>query len=380
MDYVGPISSEYGKGVVRKGRREKTEVYHADSGDEAGTKIRFNLYEGAAPEEYAIRRDREGRWFLHNKTQTRERRKDIPSEKPTYREIPIDKVDPSNEQQAMMPKLDGAHVIVDMKAGRAPRVFSYRRGKKTGTELIEHTHKMPEMLKRKVPKQLDGTILRAEVIGVDKSGKSIPSEGISGMLNAKVWNSRAEQERRGVRLKVFPFSVVRHKGRDLDTASFDDKIDILRSVAELVPDFELPELAVTTKEKLKLLNDVKGKVHPLTDEGVVLVDKNDPRPIKAVITPDFDVHIRKVHRAQSTSGEKLDRAGAVSYSWTEDGPIVGRVGGFRHGEGRDMMEHPEKYIGRVAKVRARKVFKKGNQLGALFQPRFSGWHLDKGEV
>ena len=42
-----------------------------------------------------------------------------------------------------------------------------------------------------------------------------------------------------------------------------------------------------------------------------------------------------------------------------------------------MLADPKKYIGRVAKVKAMKSF---GDAGALFQPRFKEWHLDKGNI
>jgi len=382
MDYTGPISTEYGRGTVLKGRRAQAEVYHADPADEPGTKVRFNLYDGPAPEEYSIRRDKENRWFLHNKTQTRLRRPDLPSSKPEYGEVRLDEIDPSDTRQAMMPKLDGAHAIIDLKAGRSPRVFSYRVGKKSGTGLIEHTHKMPELLKKKVPKELDGTMLRGELLGVTGEGRSIPAERIGGLLNSKVWESRMRQAAQGVKLQAFPFSVVKYKGRTMEDAPFEEKLKVLREVESKLDELVIPEIAATADEKINLLNAIADKSHPLTEEGVVLVNRNEPgRPIKAKHAPDFDVFVRAVHQAKKKGGGLHDRVGAVGYSWTPGGRIVGQVGGFRHDEARDMWENPDDYIGRVAKVKATKVFKdnKGNP-GALFQPRFKEWHLDKGDI
>lgn len=382
MDYTGPISTEYGKGVVKKGRRTQTEVYHADPGDEAGTKVRFNLYDGANPEEFSARKDKEGRWFLHNKTLTRERRPDLPSSKASYKEIDVDDIDPVNDKQAMMPKLDGAHGVLDLSAGRSARVFSYRVGKKSKTGLIEHTHKMPDLLKDKVPKKVDRTVLRGEILAVDRKGKAIPSEMIAGLLNSKVWESRAKQAALGVKLKMFPFDVVKYKGKSMEDAPFSKKLEVLREVDSLIDDLALPELATTPQEKIKLMNKVRGKKHPLTEEGFVLVDKDNPGvPTKAKFAPDFDVYIRDIHAASKKGGGTHDRAGAVSYSWTPDGPIAGQFGGFKHDEARDMLRNPDDYKGRVAKVKAMKMFsdKDGNPK-ALFQPRFKEWHLDKGDI
>jgi len=378
MDYTGKITSEYGKGVVVKGRREKADVYHGASGQDKGTKLRFNLYGGSQPEEFSLRSDGKGGWFLHNKTLTRERRPDLPADKPELKEIDIDTVDAANDKQVMMPKLDGAHTVIDLQAGRAPRVFSYRVGKISKTGLIEHTHKLPDLLTRKVPTELDGTVLRAETVGVDQSGKVLPAAQIAGLLNSKVWESRRQQEKAGVKLKAFPFNVVKFQGRDVQDAPFEDKLRMIEQVRRALP--ALGEMPVVTdpKDKVYLLNAIKSKDYPLTTEGVVLVDKDQQKTIKAKVLPDYDVYVRKVLPAVSgKTGEELDRAGAVAYSWTPAGPVVGQVAGFRHDEARDMLQNPDRYIGRVAKVKALRKF---TDSGKLFQPRFKEWHLDKGDI
>jgi len=381
QDYTGPITSTYGKGEVERGRREKTEVYHADSSDEPGTKVRFNLYEGAHPEEFSIRKDKSGRWFIHNKTLTRERRPDIPAAKPKYKEIDVSQINPGDDRQAMMPKLDGAHALIDLQAGRAPRVFSYREAKKSDTGLIEHTHKMPEMLTKKVPANLDRTILRGEVLGL-KDGRAIPAQKIGGLLNSRVWKSRADQESTGVQLKMFPFDVVVHKGKSMEDAPFSEKLKVLREVERSLAGLDVPPLATNAEEKISLMNTMKAGKHPLTEEGFVLVDKNHAAaPIKAKFVKDYDVFVRGVNPAKKKGGGFHDRAGNVSYSWTPDGPIAGTIGGFAHREARDMLANPDKYVGRVAKTKAMKVFtdKEGNPM-SMFQPRFKEWHLDKGDI
>jgi hypothetical protein len=382
MNYWGDISTQYGKGKVVKGRRTTAEVYHADSTDQAGTKVRFNLYEGTQPEEYSIRKDQEGKWFIHNKTQTRENRPELPAEKLTFEEIDPDEVDPTDSTQAMMPKLNGAHGILDLQAGRAPRLFSYRVAKIAKTGLIEHTHKIPELLKTKVPKELDRTIARVEILGIDKDGKAIPLETLGGLLNSKVWDSRKKQAELGVKLQVYPHGLVQYHGKSMEGAPYSQQLDVLKKVEKSFGPAWLPELATTPEEKIDLLNRIRSKQHPLTDEGVVLVSPNDPViPIKAKFAPDFDVYVRGVHPAVSgKTGKPYERAGAISYSWTPGGPIVGQVGGFKHDEATDMLKNPDKYVGRVARVKATKVFKDGDEAGALFQPRFNGWHLDKGEI
>jgi len=382
MDYTGPISTEYGKGKVEKGRRTQADVYHATPDDKPGTKLRFNLYDGLSPEEYAIIRLDRG-WRIVNKTLTRERRPDLPADKPKYKELDVSKVDSTTPGQVMMPKLDGAHGIIDLQAGRAPRVFSYRTAKKAPTGLIEHTHKLPDLLKDKVPKSLDDTILRGEILAVDQKGKALPAETIGGLLNTKVWNSRAKQEELGARLHAFSFDVVKYKGKPMADAPFSEKLKVLKQVEKEIGDLWLPEIATTPKEKSKLLQRIEQGKHPLTREGVVLVKPEVPgSTTKAKFAPDFDVVVRDVHPAVSgKTGEPHDRAGSISYSWTGKGPIVGQLGGFSHDLGKDMLKNPDKYIGRAAKVKATKVFAgERGEPGALFQPRFKEWHLEKGDI
>lgn len=379
MDFSGEISEGYGKGTVHQGRRTKAEVHHADPTTGDGTKLRFNLYDSNHPQEYSIRKDRDT-WWLHNKTLTRERRPNIPDSKPSYKELELHEINTGLEHEVLMPKLDGAHTIVQLESGKIPRVFSYRVGKASETGLIEHTHKIPGLMGLKVPKELDGTVLRAETIATTEHGKAIPAEQIGGMLNSKVFESRKAQESRGASLKTFPFFVERFRGRDASSYPFAEQRKILAKVVEHLPIFTLPDLAQTAEEKRKLIDDVREGRHPLTGEGVVLVNPGQVPPLftKAKHAPDFDVYVRKIHAAKKEGGDLHDRAGAVSYSWTPDGPIVGQLAGFKHEEARDMLKNPDKYIGRVAKVRAMKKFEAGS--GALFQPRFKEWHLDKGDI
>ena len=380
LDYTGPITSTYGKGEVIKGRRTKADVYHMEPTEEPGTKIRFNLYDGPNPEEFSIRKDGNN-WFLHNKTLTRDRRPDLPSEKLTMKEVGIDTIDPMDKDQVLMPKLDGSSGIIDLQAGRCPRVFSYRVGKVSQTGLIEHTHKLRDLLNHKVPDSLDNTVLRGEIIGL-KNNKAVPAEQLAGLLNSKVWESRRKQDEEKIKLQVFPFNVVKYHGKNAENELFHVKQNILAEVKRAVPELEHVPMIHDPKEKAFLLNSIKSKGYPLTEEGVVVVGPDGVKAIKAKLLPDYDAYIRKIHPAISgETGEEHNRAGSVSYSWSPNGPIVGQFGGFKHEEARNMLANPDQYIGRVAKVTARKVFKgPDGGLGAMFQPRFKEWHLDKGDI
>ena len=56
--------------------------------------------------------------------------------------------------------------------------------------------------------------------------------------------------------------------------------------------------------------------------------------------------------------------------------MAGKVGtGFDHAELKDMLQHPDKYIGRVAKVFAMEKLPSNS----LRSPSFNAWHETKGK-
>jgi len=388
MDFEGELPPGYGQGPVKLETRQQADVYHSDP-----KKVRFNLYTGKGPEEFTARRvgDREYEslvknkaisssvdpkrvWAFHNKTPTKERLQ-LPMGRPPYKDKK-----PGQAQQLfedpdtiIMPKLDGAHNQVALEKGKVPRVISYRepQGERPGG-VIEHTHKVPSVLRKKVPAGLGGTVLRGETIAVDRKGRAIPAEELAGLLNSSVWNSRSEQRRRGVELRQSIFDVARYKGRDYQDQPYAKKLQVLRAVNKKLPSLFIPPIARTAGEAEKMLGDIKSGKNKLTGEGVVAWNLKGGRPTRIKLTEDHDVYVRKIHEEK---GKRGPMAGGFSYSHTPDGPIVGRVGtGMDHKLKKDMLENPQDYIGRAAKIIAEKKTKSG----ALAKPRFSEWHLDKG--
>jgi hypothetical protein len=138
-------------------------------------------------------------------------------------------------------------------------------------------------------------------------------------------------------------------------------------------------MAETSRDKVDLLNRIRTGQEPITREGVVLWPLEGGAPIKAKFRPEHDVYVRRIFPEM---GQRKGLAGGFEYSWTPRGKVVGRVGtGLNHDLKRDMLENPQKYIGRVARVRAESVYRdKQNpkKPGALRAPSFQDWHLDKG--
>jgi len=277
-----------------------------------------------------------------------------------------------------MPKLDGAHTILDFPtAGRIPRLFSYRVGRRATTSVIEHTHKAPALLELRVPKDLAGTILRAETVAVNKdTGKALPAPTLAGLLNSSVTNSREQQKALNAELKPILFDIIKYKGHDVSDKSFTQRYTLLKDIAAQTK-LDIVDVATTQKEKDNLLNSIKNQKHLLTTEGVILQRHQDSSSAtKAKLRPDHDVYVRDIFEATDATGTGKKRAGGFMYSWTPKGPITGRVGtGFDYAEATAMLASPKDYVGRVAKVEAETKYPSGK----LGKPAFKEWHLDKGK-
>jgi len=365
------IGSGYGKGKVQMVMKEPVEVVEADR-----DKVRFNVYAGKDISEYLLRRTHDNKWLLQNTTITKERRPDIPQSKPDYKETAPNKVDVTDDSQLMAAKIDGAHNTFVLDAGQPVRIFSYRPSERD-TGVIEHSHQFLPGHTVRVPDHLGGLILRGELVAADPhTGAARSSQDTGAVLNSGVWKSRDLQAHTPLRALIF--DVARRHGKDVESLPYEEKLPILRQVHESLPFLELPPMARTPKEKINLLNKIRSGKEPLTSEGVVLWPLKGGVPIKAKFRPDHDVYVREVYPEE---GKREGLAGGFRYSWTPEGKIVGNVGtGLDHALKRDLLEHPEKYIGRVAKVRALGVFPdKDNpkKPGALRAPAYKEWHLDK---
>lgn len=365
------IGQGYGKGRVRMALKEPTEIVEANN-----NLVRFNVYQGRDNQEFVLRRTKDNKWLLMNTTVTKDRQ-NVPQSKPKYREVEPDAIDVTDNDQLMMAKVDGAHNTFRLEAGKPVRVFSYRPTERA-TGVIEHTHRFVPGLQTRVPKTLDGLVLRGELFASDPiTGRAREAVETGAVLNSGVWKSRETQQHSPLRAVIF--DVARRNGQDVEDISYQEKLKILRKVHSALPILELPPMAKTPKEKVDLLNRIRTGQEPITREGVVLWPMPGGAPIKAKFRPEHDVYVRQIF---PETGQRAGLAGGFEYSWTPRGKVVGRVGtGLNHALKRDMLENPQKYIGRVARVRAEAVYRdKTNpkKPGALRAPSFQDWHLDKG--
>ncbi len=349
-------------------------------------RVHLLRHEGQKTEELVLRRvamagDQTPIWALHNATRTRSTQEGqrLPDMKPRYQEIPIGSVDFNNDQQLMTAKIDGAHTIVDFyKPDRMARTYSYRPTQRE-SGVIEHTFKFPNFQNLKTPPSLKGTMIRAETWASDSAGRAIPASEIGGLLNSNVIKSRQAQQEGNITLRRTGIDVIRYNGKDMSTAPYERKLEILREVNKATKGaIELPISARTPEEKAELLNAVKAGRLPETKEGVVLHDLSSSTMMKAKVRPDTDVYVREIVTKPLT--EAKGQAAGFKYSLEPTGPIIGHVGtGFSTQLRKEMLESPDRFVGRVAKVQSggQHVSRSG-RIGALVgSPAFKEWHIDK---
>jgi len=282
----------------------------------------------------------------------------------------LGKLDPEHPGEAWSAKIDGAHSVIKFKKGKLPDLFSHRRSKRTGGK-IDYTAKLPHI---KTPVNFNGQF-RGETYAVDRTGKAVEPEIVTSFLNRGVENSLAYQKQMGIKTKTALIDVESYNGKNMRDAPFEEKRDVMEAVAKHYPEFTLPAIAWTPKTKERLKKEVLSGKHKQSKEGLI-VHKTEVRGapfLKAKIFNEHDVVVRDIFEEESPTGRK-PMAGGFYYSWGEHGDIKGRVGtGFSHAEKEDMLRHPKKYIGRVARVQATKVSK--NKV--LLKPSFIHWHVEK---
>ena len=368
------IEEGYGKGTVQSSGLIPIEVVRSQPGH-----IRFNTYGGnkEGVQEYNLIETPKGT-LLHNITSTAESGVrgqggyPIPNAKPDYREIQTSSVGFDAPNEVHQAKLDGSHVTLHLREDRPVKIFSYRPTERA-SGVLEHTHKLPDYRELKAPPGLAGTVLRGELIGVDKStGRALPAEITGGLLNATVWNSREKQKELGAELRPAIFDVVRYKGKLMEDAPYAEKLKVLEEVQRKIPRLTIPPMARSADEKVDLFSKIQSGQHPLTSEGVVIWRLDDPRPTKAKFRPDVDAEVVGVTPGQ---GKHTGRVGALRVRLPGRDAITNVGTGLSDALRDQIAKDPNSFIGRVAKVRTQQVFPSGR----LRAPSFSEWHIDKGK-
>jgi hypothetical protein len=279
-------------------------------------------------------------------------------------------LDPNNPEEAWTAKIDGAHSIVEFEKGKLPDIYSHRISKRTKGK-IDYTSKLPHITNKS---PVSGKFT-AETYAVGSDGKAVEPETVTSILNRGVESSLQHQKTFGLTTRTALINVEKYQGKDVSKAPFEEKREIMEEVSRLNPNFTLPAIAYTPQEKKKLHQEVKKGKHPQTKEGLIVHKLGIPgSPLaKAKIFKEHDVHVRGIYEEVSPTG-RAPMAGGIEYSWGPESEVKGRVGtGFSHAEKKNMLENPELYVGRVARVHA--LGKSKNKV--LLKPSFKHWHVEK---
>lgn len=273
---------------------------------------------------------------------------------------PIDEIaDIIDDGARVRPKIDGASTLLYL-GKNGIRAFGTRVG--ANGMRPEYTAHIGGLYGFDVPKELQGKLIRGELYGVDSHGKSIHPNELSALLHSNLVNAIDKKQKGGIRLLIAALAENKNGVDDYYTGA-----------DELVAKLNHPAIhgmpPVTGEAAKRLVEKIKSGKYPLTREGVVLSMPNG-KVLKSKNIDDYDVIIRDIFKADTDRG---DMAGGFSYSYPDSDEIVGRVGtGFDDAMRKDMWEHPDKYIGQLARVHSQEQL----ESGVLRAPGFVAMRAD----
>lgn len=362
-DFEGEIPAGYGKGTVKK--QVSGEILVTSVGKD---KVVFSTASERLPQRFALVRSKADpkQWILANITPTNT----IQQKKMHYIKLPDDQVKQVlTDEFFISPKIDGAAAFYRL-AGKKMDALSYRTSV-TGRPIV-HTERLG--LQGARPEEEKETLLRGEIYGTRK-GKAIPPQELGGLLNATISKSIGQQLSKDVQLKNMLFGVRTFRGKPVPAETpWLEQEKMLKEVLPQLPadKFHIaPMLSGETPEAAELFKNIRSGKYPLTEEGVVALPKKGGRPIKVKFRPEADVRIRSIFPGAGRLAGK--GAGGFYYSLPEGEEEVGKVGtGFSDATRRALLEDPESFIGRLARISTQKQFPGG----AYRAPSFLALHED----
>ena len=365
-DFEGEIVSGYGKGKVTTHDKGTVLVTKVEP-----DKINFAVIHKKFPETFTLirksnapagettarqRKTQGGTWLMINTTPT----EIIDHKKVHYSKVPQEDVEKMFDPEYLASeKIDGAAALYKLFSDKI-EVLSYRPS--TLGRPIVHTYRVGGTTGINVPKHLVGSVLRGEIYGARRAtGESIPAQELGGLLNATTSKSLRKQKEQGVELRNAIFNILRYGKKDVPMgAPLEERLKYMREVLSFLPSgkFHLPTTADTPEEQRKLWQDIVAGRNPRTHEGMVFWPKKGGKPSKVKLYDEHDVYIREFFPGKK--GLTGKGVGGFKYSVTPTGPMLGEVGtGFSAELRRQMMEEPEEFLGRIAKIRAQEQFPSG---------------------
>lgn len=363
-DFEGEIPQGYGKGRVYKDLEEKILLTHKRPGV-----ISFSTT-GKYPRRYNIIKTPDGKYLLQKGKMPEAHLASKAKYKDVHRND-IDEVLRSLKDAVVQAKVDGALAFMQMHGGK-PEIVSHRISRTTGKPIVHTERVFGKLPHVDLPESIRNAVIKAELYG-ERDGKAIPTQELSGILNATLANSLQRQRDQGVNLKLMPFDVVSAGGQDTTALPYSDRLKIIEELLQYMPadKFTMPETAKTPEESLALLSRIRNNEYPLTSEGVV-IHPEVGQPMRSKLFDETDVYIRDTFPAEDGSKYADNNIpGGFTYSYEADGPIIGKVGtGFSD----EMRASLRDYVGRVARVQSHGKFEES---GALRAPSLITIHESK---
>lgn len=361
--FEGVIPEGYGAGLVKIADKGKFLISRITD-----KSIYLTRADTPRPERYVlIRPSKPGKpWILRNLTPS------IDYEKEHFIQIPTEEVDKAikkiREGGSVQEKVDGAHVLVRL-LNHSIEVVSPRRSTVTGKNII-HTEKIfgkvPEV---DIPKEFRDSILLAELYG-EKDGKPIPLQKLNAILGSSLVEALRKRRQNKVKLKLMLFDIFSKGGKKLKNMPYEKRFALLKEIVQYLPKgyFSLPETATDEEAALALWQRITSGKHPRTKEGIII--RTNKKTFKVKQTNEADVYIRGFIPGR---GKHRGKVGAILYSLTPDGPIVGKVGTGLSDELRGLMARdPDEWIGRRIRIK----YRGKSQDGIFLMPSVIAVHED----
>ena len=350
-NFEGPITSKYGMGTVKKLQQSPIIILQ-----NTGDKIKFTRADKRNAPIYTMVKTQNNNWITSVQTD-----QNVPPVIKSYSKQHFKSISPEEAADMLdrgakaFPKIDGAAVLAHiLKNGIA--VYGVRRDKKGN--LIRYTDHIGGLRSMNIPEQLVGKSFRGELSGT-RDNKPVEVNTLSGLLNSTLQHNIEDRKKKNINLYITALAMLGQKD-DYDKGPVNDLVRRLNSQKVR----GLPQIA--TKEELaRQLALMRQGKHPLTQQGVV-VQAPGKRPMKAKLLKDYDVQIKDIFPAEVTTS--TPRAGGFTYTLPGQDKELGRVGtGFNHETLVDMMNNPQKYKGKLARITAMSQYPSGAYRMPVFQ-------------
>ena len=338
--WEGEIKSGYGKGTVKLLENGPVVILKNEP-----NKLVFTRGNSQDSPIYSMIGTRNGNMIIVKK------QKDQPTIVKTYKKehfsrMPIDQIaDVIDHGAKVRAKIDGASTLLYL-GDKGIRAFGTRIG--ANGQRPEYTDVIGNLRGYNVPEDLRGKLIRGELYGMRGNKVIHPSE-LSALLHSNLTTAIDKKQKNGIRLLVAALAENKNGVDDYWTGADDIAARLGHPAVHGLP-------AVTGDAAKRLVEKIRSGKYPLTHEGVVITPQTG-RPIKAKNIDDYDVVIRDVFKADT---DKDNRAGGFVYSLPDSEEPIGRVGtGFSHSMLRDMLNNPDNYIGRTARIHSQEQLPSG---------------------